>query len=558
MNKWIFLVTILLLTGFTIASTSSAPSYCCEKTTSGAWCVNAPQSSCDSNYNSAPTSCDTTSYCRLGTCYDSTEGICMGNTPQKVCNNNNGTWSPKPENELSQCSLGCCVIADQAAFVSLVRCKKLSSLFGVKNNYDTSITSEVDCIAKAQSQDVGACVYKQGNERICKFSTRKDCGATNRIQVANQSNISLTDTKTFYKNYLCSAEELSTSCAKEVGTVCYKGDVYWTDSCGNRENIYSSDKVKSWNNGRVATPSSICKANDGSNVNCGNCDYLLGTRCAAFKGIIGGPSGSNNYCKKTECIDNNHKKRMNGESWCVKSAGIEKDEVGSRYYRDICVDGSVEVEPCADYRNEVCIESSIDTSAGKFETAACRVNRWQDCIMQTKKSDCLNIDQRDCKWLPSVLGMIIGGQTQSNSVTYSNPTKTASTFTNPTATPFTGNSIFGGGSSSQETTTPATTGASRPNGVCVPNFPPGLKFWEKGSAKNICGQANAKCVVVYKKSLLGGNKIVKGEECLQKAWAENANNICTSLGDCGGSTNYNGVSTSDGYSWIIDGQERKL
>ena len=55
----------------------------------------------------------------------------MENTPQRVCDENNGAWDVKPIAELPQCRLGCCIIVDQAAFVPLVRCKKLSSLFGM-------------------------------------------------------------------------------------------------------------------------------------------------------------------------------------------------------------------------------------------------------------------------------------------------------------------------------------------------------------------------------------------------------------------------------------------
>ena len=77
------------------ATSTSEPSECCERTVSGGWCINAPADQCDDNYASAPTSCETTSYCRSGTCYESEEGICMENTPQRVCNDNGGTWDAR-------------------------------------------------------------------------------------------------------------------------------------------------------------------------------------------------------------------------------------------------------------------------------------------------------------------------------------------------------------------------------------------------------------------------------------------------------------------------------
>jgi hypothetical protein len=225
-------------------STISNPSFCCEKTNNGAFCINAPEEDCSSQFRSSPTSCESTSYCKLGTCYDSQEGICMENTPQSVCEENNGSWDPRELEEVPQCQLGCCLIEDQASFVSLVRCKRLSTLFGVENNYRTDINSELECIALAKSQDKGACVYEKDFERVCEFTTQADCGAGNSVDKANSTEPELTSERKFYKDYLCSAEELNTVCARQTSTTCHEGKVYWKDSCGNLENVYSADKEK--------------------------------------------------------------------------------------------------------------------------------------------------------------------------------------------------------------------------------------------------------------------------------------------------------------------------
>jgi len=577
-----FAFAFILSGGEVSAQTSmSEPSECCEKVEGGPWCVNAPAGDCDESYASAPTSCETTSYCRLGTCYESEEGICMENTPQRVCNANGGTWDAREIEEVPQCQLGCCIIADQAAFVPLVRCKKLSSFFGVENDYRSDVTNEVACIATAQAQDVGACVYESDFERVCEFTTRGECGASERVEVVNGTNVSLSSQRTFYEDYLCSAEELNTACAKQAGTTCYQSDVYWIDSCGNRENVYSDDKVKSWNAGKVIEADGVCDPNDGSDIDCGNCDYLLGTRCAAVDGfgIRNLGLGADHYCRTNECVDREGDRRINGESWCagsgasrgvgVRGVGVSgdgKDPVGSRYFREVCVDGEVNVEPCEDFRNEVCLEGNIESSAGDFETAACRVNRWQDCVAQEDEDDCTNIDQRDCIWLPAVTGMIIGGQQQSGSK-FSNPTSgSGGVFSNPTATggfgtgnviaPITGQSILGSGDDDEEVVEETET--NRPGGICVPNFPPGLEFWKESSAEPICGQANAKCVVVYEKGLFGGEKCVEGCECEEEGWALEANRVCAGLGDCGGYVNYQGEYTDDGYNWVVDGEEKEF
>ena len=149
MNKKILLgvfVFLFIVSVITFAHAEDT-SYCCEKTVSGAWCQNAPQSQCaDAPFKKAPTSCESTSYCKLGTCVDVGEGICQENTPQKVCENTDGIWYDKPSEELSQCQLGCCLLGDQAAFVTQTRCKTLSSLSGLETNFRNDLTNEFMCI----------------------------------------------------------------------------------------------------------------------------------------------------------------------------------------------------------------------------------------------------------------------------------------------------------------------------------------------------------------------------------------------------------------------------
>jgi len=528
-------------------TTLSGPSTCCERTTNGALCINTDSSNCDSNFKSSPTSCETTSYCRLGTCYDSNEGICMENTPQSVCAGNGGTWDSRELEEVPQCQLGCCIIGDQAAFTSLVRCKKLSTFFGVENNYRTDINSEIECIATAQSQDMGACVYEKEFERICEFTTRADCGAEEVVE-GGGSDLIISDEKKFYKDLLCSAEELNTVCGRQASTICYQGRVYWTDSCGNRENVYSTDKDKSWNNGFVSEPDEVCRPNNGDDQSCGNCEYLLGSRCAEWEGVfgLGKPAQSDYFCQKTECTDRYGNKRLNGESWCVLdgSSGDGLDLVGSRHFREICIDGEVEVEPCADFRNEICIDGGIETyTGGFFETAACRVNRWQDCTSQRNSNDCSNTDRRDCKWVDGVEGLEIQwGVTGANQ--FSNPSS-GNSFSNPSNDDdFRGSPLLA---------SPAE------NGLCIPDNPPGIEFWDAGPKGSACSQISARCQVVYEKGLLDGDwDVVENEVCLTEDWAAKANRACVSLGDCGGYINIEGEYTGDGYVWKRDGRKQRI
>ena len=141
-RKGIFFGTItlvymlILLVGLVLVITNVSAqtnTVCCEKTNSGAFCQNVPAEECASGFQAVPTACESTSFCKPGTCFDSNEGTCLDNTPQLVCNDNGGVWS---EESPPQCELGCCILGDQAAFVTLVRCKKLSAHLGLETNYD--------------------------------------------------------------------------------------------------------------------------------------------------------------------------------------------------------------------------------------------------------------------------------------------------------------------------------------------------------------------------------------------------------------------------------------
>ncbi len=539
----VFLLGIFLFVNLvSAASTLSTPSVCCQKTIEGAFCLNTEEAKCDASFSIAPTSCESTSYCKLGTCFNSKEGICMENVPQMVCQQNNGSWSEKKQNELPQCSLGCCIIADQAAFVTLTRCKSLSTFYGVKNDFRADVNSESSCIELANSQDTGACVRNEGEIKTCLFTTRGECNGVNAVLAINTSSDDTGQTK-FYKDVLCSAEELGTVNAKQTSTGCYQGKVYWLDSEGQRENVYSSNLDASWNGGRVASADSVC-GKVGASKDCGNCDYLMGGTCQKWTGVlgIGKPKYGEYFCKTTTCTDREGNERKNGESWCVydSEVGNGRDPAGSRHYREICVDGAIKVEACEDFRNQICIHSGLPSSAGEFSVAACRVNRWQDCTGQTKKDTCENTDQRDCMWVAAVDGLnfsVSKNSTGSSGQAFSNPaaapqtgttsqtttstalagagaiTNAAGAFSNGATTtgavvsPITGYTInynIGAGAGPWEQNSLnnklRTNRTSSDKGLCVPLVAPGFDFWQSGGSANaVCSQATADCTITVTK-----------------------------------------------------------
>ncbi len=447
-------------------------SYCCEKTKDGAWCQNSVQNDCNSAFKKAPTSCEATSYCKLGCCYDSQEGTCMENTPQKVCEQDNGVWSGNAECDIPQCGLGCCLIGDQASFVTQTRCKRLASLYGLEINFRTDLSNEISCIASATSDAKGACVLENEESTTCVFTTKRDC-----------AQIQGNGTPEFHEDYLCSADTLGTICGPTEKTTCVDGsdEVYFVDSCGNLANVYDASKIKDKNYwSKIYGKQESCGygASNAKSKSCGNCDYFLGSACKKAT-VSQNPAYGSNICADLSC-DFEGKTYQHGESWCADSRGITKSLPGSRAFRMVCYNGEVTVEPCADYRQEICLQSDIEG----FRFAACRVNQWQDCAGQTEKKDCENIEKRDCAWLTS-----------------------------------------------KERCVPKY----------APGFNFWDLNASLSDSNSFCAAATTTCTIKYEQGLTGGKKCVENCDCIGDAWNNTQKQICSALGDCGVKTNYLGV-----------------
>ena len=235
LGVFLVLALIFLTTNFVYAESN----VCCEKLKTGQWCQSAPVEACDQNFKKSPTSCESTSFCSKGTCYDSQEGICESGVPQIVCNKDGGIWSEKEPSELPQCQLGCCLLGSNGAnLATQSRCKELSSLYGVKTNFNPGITNELECIASIGGDEKGACVYETGSERTCRLLTKSEC---NNLQ----GNVTTANPPEFYQGYLCSDENLGTNCGPTRETTCAIGEdeVRFVDSCGNLANVYDANKV---------------------------------------------------------------------------------------------------------------------------------------------------------------------------------------------------------------------------------------------------------------------------------------------------------------------------
>ena len=560
----IFLILAIAFLYSSIIVSSQEVSYCCEKTKTGAWCQNAPQSECDTSgeLRSTPTSCAAASYCRMGYCIDSNEGTCSENTPEKVCDIEGGVWKDAVNGLPPQCNLGCCLLNDQAAFVTQTRCKRLSKLYGLETNYRRDITNEVECIASATSDVKGACVYEKEFDITCKFVTQKECN-----DLKGTDNIDDNSTVSFHPGFLCSDESLGTSCGKSEKTTCVEGrdEVYFVDTCGNLANIYDASKVDGgaddtlyWS--KVVPIEESCNPNSANTgvqgASCGNCDYFLGSTCKAYSQSQDSsrPKYGDYVCRDLSCdFENEH--YQHGETWCYNAKGIGKSLPGSRHFRMLCYNGEVTVEPCSDFRQEICIQSSVND----YKVAACRPNKWQDCFAQVNKLDCENIDARDCKWYP---GLEINAPRQEAASDVKAreafpSTANSQPFTSTTTTTTSGSGITGnaiGDPVDEANLRDKSVGSE--TGACLPLIAPGFNFWEEGDAQSLCTMANKECVVKYEKKALGGKwKCVENCECLESSWELTQNNMCTAIGDCGNNKNFINVQGyNTGYRIITENE----
>jgi hypothetical protein len=390
-------------------------------------------------------------------------------------------------------------------------------------------------------------------------------------------------------------------------TTCIPGkeEVYFLDTCGNIANIYDAGKIsdkKYWSD--IVDKKDACGAGNSNedSQTCGNCNYIMGSYCRDSSAAGTRATYGDNICANLNC-EYEGKTRMHGESWCLTDKPAMQDSgrnpVGSKYYRLVCMNGEVTTEPCADYRQEVCLEDKIDTTEGAFSQAACRVNRWQDCTAQTDPQDCTNEDKRDCKWLDGIGYMILGaeggssmegikailkekgkvagacvpanppginfwegGKTLPSPSTVSSqstiggktqtPTTNSQTLTGTTGTGATG--VLDTAKSVTGTATEAKTTATAASNLLTGSVISGMATSTTGTTQQsatdgmteagaICAQANAVCPIKYEKGLIGSDwECVEHCECEPGGQLEQQRaQLCSAIADCGPNINFAGA-----------------
>jgi hypothetical protein len=462
---------------------------CCLKTFEGAICqeISVHDKETCPEENTLPDECNKISACQIGCCTDPEEGLCTTKSPRAKCELEGGIWNENEECLIKECEKGCCVLGGKVEFLTEKACEKASLGLFEKDFRDYS--TEFACLALTETIEEGACVYPDGN---CKFGFGENC-----IDGGGE----------FYPDRLCSHPSLETNCVKQSSVGCYDGleEIYWFDSCGNRENIYSSDREKSWNKGVLLKKQDSCGWGSGNidSKTCGNCNYFLSSKC---KESSSGVRDGNYVCEDMGCTDEKGNRRENGESWCVYDSyiGEGKDVVGSRHWRRMCIDGEIKAEPCADYRGQICVESEIkkDDGSGTGNAIA------QSSCVVNEAIKCLDYNQQ--------------GKEKMAELCEENPDCRIEKIDVDEGFKF---------------------------DICVSNYPRGfdLSYSEgKTGSEQLCGMADQKCIVIYEKKISGWECIYNCD-CEKIKFTEQLNNFCISLGDCGSYVNIIGKGT-DSYS----------
>ena len=461
---------------FVDSVSAQAGNVCCEVTNSGESCQMASSGECNQNYQTSLTECSFTDYCKIGCCRSPTNGICSERVSKAVCENTGGIFDDDEACNIVECRLGCCVIGGDTEFVTEANCQWEGNT--QNRNIPTDWrqdTNYLECRFLSEGNQEGACVFETGvnDEKSCVLTSLDECIQRTGSEI------------NFITDKFCSDPLLNTTCTARDHKRCVAGqeDVYWFDSCDNKEAVAE------------------------------DCDLYRGNFC--------GQEGGEYVCKDITCDTNGDgiKDRANGESWCSYDGfiGNGKDPAGSRHVKHICYFGTERIAPCADFRNEICVQEDSTIEGKKFSQASCRVNRWSECLnynteknVDTLKEKCeANVDCRH-KYIDMTRGK--------------------------------GDFKFD---------------------VCLPNYPPGYDlildnlYDENGNlnenyntespAEGICDIASSKCTERWICTLFGCSCDTNCD-CHEKKFTKEMNDFCVSLGDCGAYINYIGDESEDGYT----------
>lgn len=546
-------MSIFFISSLNVSAQQPSEQSCCEKTKSGESCVYTSSENCDRRFKSSNEECSESSFCETGCCFND-DGTCSNSASKSTCESKSGLFNKGIScSSIQLCNKGCCILGDNYFMATKQQCQEKSNLYkNLKMEFNPDITDEFTCISQLQNKERGCCVQ----ESECIYTDRLSCtegsmppeqslvqspwqqsensqqaSATGNAvsPLVNQQNSQQSNQQQNYIGTIfetgkyCSQVPLC-GCKAKHHKGCYDGDVYWYDSCNNREGIAQDCDFS--NNNLCSKDTLKCESLD--------CKTTFDKKAINGNDIVGYDGVP----------------RRNGESWCEYdgAVGFGQDLVGSRHYRHLCISGEEFIEPCKDFREEFCLQATGKLQTFNILEAACISNRWKDCATtcntaKDKKTSaqiklamqydrtCCEDPMKSCFWSAANNENIkkISGDAQKE-------LSSACTDLN----------------SNEPSCQPGDYQSSDPgNGVCIPIVPPGLKFWndenieqakktEQATADPVktCETAKRTCTTYFYKNLLTGYDWKKVNTiCLKKDFALSAMSYCKSLGDCG--TKYN-------------------
>jgi len=472
-KKLIFIFSILIVGMFLV----SAQGCCVKLRLNGGWCQPANSGAeCAVNtlFDSSSPTCDAyPEQCGLITCYDSSRGECSSSTPKRVCEENGGEVVADGD---SRCILGCCEsLGKNMRMMTQNQCITASNSLG-ENVLFNAEKDETTCIYGSLEQ--GACIQGGGvYGENCVRKTEAECLDG-----------------TFYRGDLCSKHESESGCKaqEKIGCATEEGkyNIYWFDSCEQRENIYLGNspqkKAESNNSGRIMTSPEESGSGCNYGGDCGVCNYPESSICSPFSGDENNKVNAGDfYCKKIDCENaplNNGEKttKKNQDEWCLFDGFIGKgmDTVGSEHYLVRCDKGEVVPMEHSTRREEICHEISYENG----RTGAIMIDNTNSL---TTCQNYNNQENRDVLCKEDKMCTMI-------------------------------------------------------QGICTAAYSVGKEFWNeevKANAQQTCGGKEGGSNEEGSIFLLGGDRVMYDGRCGYSdpfvEWMIIRNNYCISLGDCG-------------------------
>ncbi|MEK6878942.1 MAG: hypothetical protein AABY22_05005, partial [Nanoarchaeota archaeon] len=245
-------------------------------------------------------------------------------TPKAICSNRGASEiiNDNTCKSYSACDSGCCNIGDEKRYISEIECKNLADKsFGSEYDFNNIFQRISINQCYQNNEDEGCCLQNNG---FCNYGKKLSCNGN------------------FNSGKICSQLNECSNCKSKFYKECYKGGIYWFDSCSNKEELVQ----------RCNLENELCSKEEGKEPFCKSLDCAETTKFEGWD-YTGGP-------------------RKHGESWCVYEGptGNFLDRPGSRHFKFGCLNGEEKlIQDCGDYRNQICVQTNFNNS--EFSQAGC-------------------------------------------------------------------------------------------------------------------------------------------------------------------------------------------